>query len=268
MPGNITPIFSRVGDIQGSVNMTVPVAAASSGYWGTDANTYTIYTSDVTNGGFLQRVRLKANGSNPANVVRFYLCNTFGSLATTTSAPQTPTATVAATTGTLTPGTYFGKIQAIDAFGQPGVFSTEASATVPATGNNIVWGWAAPATVTQGVSGYRVIVGLAAGQEQAYFANISGTSTSYTQTNTYIIGTVGTITGGFIGPQININSLTLNSTLLGEISIPATTATATAGTVDIDYLLNIAIPPGYRVLAGLGTATANGIIATAIAGKY
>ena len=271
MAGNITPIFSRVGDIQGSVQLNNPMAAANSGYWGTDANTYVIYTADPTNGGFLQRVRLKANGTNPANVVRFFICNTLGNLATTTTAPQTPTATISAAAGTMTPGTYYMKVQAIDAFGQAGAFSTEISNTVPATGNNIVWGWSAPATVTQGVSSYRIVVGLATNQEQVYFANLSGTS--YTQNTSYLIGTSGTTVGGFCGVMSNssatfTNSLLLNTTFFGELSIPATTATATAATVDLDYPFNIALPPGYRVLAGLGTTTANGIIATAVAGKY
>ena len=62
--------------------------------------------------------------------------------------------------------------------------------------------------------------------------------------------------------------LTINTFFLGELSIPAITATATAATIDIDYPLNFAVPPGYRIIAGLGTTTANGLFCTAIAGKY
>lgn len=280
MAGNITPIFSRVGDIQGPVLMLNPVSATASagatGYVGTDANTYNVYFADATNGGFVQRIRLKANGTNPANVVRFWICNGLGNIQTTTSAPTTPTATLSATQTTnvqqLTPATYFMKVQAIDAFGQPGVFSTEISNTVPAGGNNIVWGWSAPSTTTQGVSAYRMVLGLATNQEQFYIANIAGSVTSFTQ-NTSHFTTLSTYTGGFIGQIANstatyVTSMTYNSTLIGEISLPATTAIATAGTVDIDYPLNIALPPGYSIIAGLGTATANGWYATAIAGKY
>jgi len=279
MAGNITPIFSRVGDVPTGVLLLNPVnsagAANSTGYVGTDANTYQVYSADYLNGGFVQRIRLKANGTNPANVVRFWINNGAGNLQTTTTAPQTPTATLSSTqSSTMIPAVYYMKVQAIDAFGQPGPFSTEISNTVPTGGNNIVWGWTAPATATQGVSTYRVIIGLASNQQQIYFGNIAGTSVTFTQNTSYITGgTVGTFTGGLIGQVANSSavyatSLQYNQSLIGEISLPATTAIATAGTVDIDFPLNLALPPGYRILAGLGTATANGWYATAVAGKY
>ena len=275
MAGNITPIFSRVADIQGSTLLLNPVAATTtagaSGYAGFDANAYCIFTSDPISGGFVQRIRLKSNGTNPANVVRFWLCNANGQLQTTTTAPQTPTATISGTAGTMTPGTYYMKVQALDAFGQPGAFSTEISNTVPATGNNIVWGWSAPATVTQGVSTYRLVLGLASNQEQFFIANVSGTS--YTQNTTFWVGQLGNQYGEFCGPMSNstvtfTSDLTINTTLIGEISIPAIASTATASTADIDYPINAAIPPGYKIIAGLGTTTANGIYASVIAGKY
>ena len=271
MAGNQSPIFSRVGDVQGSVLLVNAVGAANSGYWGTDANTVTLYTADQTNGGFVQRVRLKANQSTPATVVRFWICNANGQLATTTTAPQTPAAAVSTTAGTMTPGTYFYKIQALDAFGQPGAFSTEVSNTVPSTGNNISLTWTAPSTATQGVSQYRIAVGLATNQEQFYIANVVGLA--YTQNTSFWTGQLGNQFGGFTGIIANSTvtfqtSLTLNSTFVGEISLPAVTASATAATVEIDYPLNIALPPGYRLIAGLGTAAANGIMATVIAGKY
>jgi len=271
MAGNQSPIFSRVGDVQGSVLMLNPVGTTGAGYTGLDANTYSIYSADPTNGGFVQRIRLKSNNTNPANVVRFWMCNANGDYATTTTAPQTPTATISATSGTMTPGTYYMKVQALDAYGQPGSFSSEISNTVPSTGNNIVWGWSAPATVTQGVSGYRLAIGVAANQEQFVIANVTGTS--YTQNTTFFTGQLGNQVGQFTGYIGNSSatfttSLLLNTTLIGEVSIPAFTASATAATADVDYPLNIAVPPGYRIIAGLGTTTANGIFATAIAGKY
>jgi hypothetical protein len=272
MAGNQSPIFSRVGDVQGGVIMQNAVASTGSGYTGTDANTYTIYTADPTNGGFVQRIRLKANANTPANVVRFWMCNANGNYATTTTAPTTPTATISATSGVMTPATYYMKVQAIDAFGQPGPWSAEVSNTVPATGNNIVWGWSAPSPATQGVSTYRLAIGLAANQDQFVIANVTGTS--YTQNTTFWTGQLGNQVGQFYGYVTNssasfTNSLLLNTTLIGEVSIPAFTASNTSATADIDYPLNIAVPPGYRIIAGLGnTAGANGIFATAIAGKY
>ena len=271
MPGNITPIFSRVGDIQGPTLLQNPVAATGTGYTGADANAVGIYNADPINGGFIQRIRVKANATQPANVIRFWLCTTAGHIPTTTTAPQTPTATISSSAGTMTPGTYYMKVQALDAMGQPGAFSTEISNTVPATGNNIVWGWSAPATVTQGVSNYRLAIGLATGQEQFVIANV-GNVLTYTQNTSYWTGYNGNQQGFFqlVGNTTATYStqLTINTFFLGELSIPAITATATAATIDIDYPLNFAVPPGYRIIAGLGTTTANGLFCTAIAGKY
>ncbi len=59
-----------------------------------------------------------------------------------------------------------------------------------------------------------------------------------------------------------------NNALVGQISLPATTASAAAATIEIDYPLNIALPAGYRVLVGLGTAVSAGWVATCIAGNY
>lgn len=59
-----------------------------------------------------------------------------------------------------------------------------------------------------------------------------------------------------------------NNTFYGEVSLPATTAIATAATVEIDYPMGFALPPGFRLYFGLGTAVAAGWVATVIAGDY
>lgn len=59
-----------------------------------------------------------------------------------------------------------------------------------------------------------------------------------------------------------------NNVFYGEIALPSTTASATAATVDIDYPLNLALPAGFRLYFGLGTAVAAGWVATVIAGDY
>lgn len=59
-----------------------------------------------------------------------------------------------------------------------------------------------------------------------------------------------------------------NNVFYGEVSLPATTLIATAATVEIDYPLNFALPPGFRIAFGLGTAVAAGWVATVIAGNY
>jgi hypothetical protein len=59
-----------------------------------------------------------------------------------------------------------------------------------------------------------------------------------------------------------------NNVFFGEVSLPATTAIATAATIEIDYPLGFAIDAGFRVYAGLGTAVAAGWVCTVVAGKY
>lgn len=59
-----------------------------------------------------------------------------------------------------------------------------------------------------------------------------------------------------------------NNVFYGEISLPATTATAAAATVEIDYPMDFALPAAFRLYFGLGTAVAAGWVATVIAGDY
>ena len=53
----------------------------------------------------------------------------------------------------------------------------------------------------------------------------------------------------------------------GEASLPATTASTSSGTADIDYPMNIILPAGYKIYIGVTTVAA-GWIATVIAGNY
>ena len=78
---------------------------------------------------------------------------------------------------------------------------------------------------------------------------------SYTQTQMPINGTYDDPTVG-------------NSKLIGEISLPATTAIATAATSDIDYPMRIALPPGGEIYVGLGTTVAAGWLVMGIGGDY
>lgn len=59
-----------------------------------------------------------------------------------------------------------------------------------------------------------------------------------------------------------------NNAFYGEVSLPATTATATAATIDVDYPMGFALPPGFRIYFGLATAVASGWCCTAIGGDY
>jgi hypothetical protein len=66
------------------------------------------------------------------------------------------------------------------------------------------------------------------------------------------------------------NATATNNTFYGEISLPATTASVTASTVDIDYPMNFALPAGYRIVIGISATTtlASGWTPTVIAGAY
>lgn len=64
------------------------------------------------------------------------------------------------------------------------------------------------------------------------------------------------------------NTSAANNSFYGEISLPATTAGATAATVDIDYPLNLALPAGFKIYVGLGTAVSAGWVVTPVAGEY
>ena len=66
------------------------------------------------------------------------------------------------------------------------------------------------------------------------------------------------------------NTSATNNVFYGEISLPATTASITAATVDVDYPLNIALPAGYRIVVGISATTtlASGWACSVIAGAY
>lgn len=59
-----------------------------------------------------------------------------------------------------------------------------------------------------------------------------------------------------------------NNAFYGEITLPGTAATIIAATVEIDYPMNFAIDPGFRIYFGLGTAVLGGWVCVCIAGVY
>lgn len=82
---------------------------------------------------------------------------------------------------------------------------------------------------------------------------------------------IGTNTASVARVFINngsANTTAANNTFYGEISLPATTAIATAATVEIDYPMNFALKPGFTIYVGLGTTVAAGWVCTAIGGQY
>lgn len=82
---------------------------------------------------------------------------------------------------------------------------------------------------------------------------------------------IGTNTASVARIYINngsTNTTASNNSFYGQISLPATTAINTAATVEIDYPLNIALNPGFRIYVGLGTTVAAGWVPVVIGGKY
>lgn len=144
MAANTAPIFTLAGDQSnnGTTGMNQLITAAATDYTGIDADTSLVWTADATEGGYIERLRFKAGGTNVATVARIYLNN-------------------GATNGTAT-----------------------------------------------------------------------------------------------------------NNTFYGEISLPATTAIATAATIDIDYPMGFSMKAGWRIFVGLATAVAAGWVVTPIAGRY
>lgn len=246
MVANVNPIFSKQGDIQDGGILT----AAANDYTGKGVNNVVLFTADVTNGGFIQNLRLKALGTNVATVLRLYVNNGLGRMeAAIAAVAGTPTGTPSASGGTLQAGNYFAKIVAIDQYGAPTAASTEtASVAVTGTTGSITWNW----TTVTGAASYIIYVGSVTNGQLTYFKS---TTNSFVQT-------------AAIGVRDSLNGSINNNYFFGEITLPATTISAVAATPDINYPLNIALPPGYRLIGGLATAVAAGWFVTTVGGAY
>lgn len=71
MAGNSVPLLSKVGDVQWG---TAAILTANTAKDGT-GTVITIFTADATNGGFIQRVRWRAAGTNVVSVGRMFINN-------------------------------------------------------------------------------------------------------------------------------------------------------------------------------------------------
>ena len=259
MTANTAPIFSRLGSVEGGVVLTT----AANDYTGVSINNQFIFDADSVNGSFIQKLRFKAMGTNVATVARIYINNgNLNQTSTIATIVSAPTATTSTTGGALSTGTYFARVQPVDQWGgvpaaglASSVSPESASTFVAGPNGRITWNW----TNVPGAARYRIFVGSQAGGQYAYFTTAS--TPSFTQTSaTQIIGT--DISLG--SPQDYIT----NQVFIGEVSLPATTAVATAATPDIEYALNLALPPGHRILVGLGTTVAAGWAVSGIGGNY
>ena len=71
MPANKQPIFSSLGDIQWGPTTATTANTAVDG----TGTVLTVFTADITNGGFVQRIRFRPAGTNIATVARVFINN-------------------------------------------------------------------------------------------------------------------------------------------------------------------------------------------------
>lgn len=254
MTTNTTPIYSGAGDIQGGDLLTT---AALLDYSGTNANNTVTFTSNGTYGGYIQKIRFKAAGTNAATVARIYINNGNSRLASSVAAVTgTPAGSLITTGGNLMTGStganYFAKIVALDQYGgitAPSLETASVSNVTTGLSGSITWTWGN----VVGAKSYRIYVGPVTNGQLSYF---TANASPFVQTEP--VGTRESITG----------TTPTNNYLYGEISLPATTATATAATVDIDYPMNFALGPGQRVVVGLASNVVAGWYITGFGGTY
>jgi len=71
MAVNTQPIFSIAGDVQWGATAITTANVAKDG----TGTVLTSFTADATNGGFVQRIRFRAAGTNVATVARVFINN-------------------------------------------------------------------------------------------------------------------------------------------------------------------------------------------------
>jgi hypothetical protein len=65
-----------------------------------------------------------------------------------------------------------------------------------------------------------------------------------------------------------LTTIAVNNILYGEIALPAVTASTALPLPDVDYMMNMALPPSYRLMCGLGSSIASGWFPSVIGGQY
>lgn len=269
MAGNISPIFSKQGSIQSGA--ALPIAVTAADYTGVGAHNVGVWDADEINGGFIQKLRFKSLGVNAATVARIYINDgnlNYTSGLVTAAVSAAANGTPSTSGGTLATGNYFARIQPVDQYGAVplagsiATFNAE-SAAVAVTGpaGSILWAWPA----VTGAAKYRIFVGNVANNAYGFFETTAtpGTAIANSYTQTTALQTVGTdLKVGSIQDYFH------NQMFYGELSLPATAASNTAAQPDIDYTINLALPPGHRILVGLAGNVASGWVCTGIGGAY
>ena len=143
MAVNTAPIYTLTGDIQGGDILTTQ----SADYTGQGLLNVAVFAADATNGGYIQRLRFKALGTNIATVARIYVNNGSSRLASISAAATTPAGTPSNTGGTLLAGAYYAKVVAVDQYGTATAAGTESALVTVLSGStgSIGWTWTASA---------------------------------------------------------------------------------------------------------------------------
>ena len=82
------------------------------------------------------------------------------------------------------------------------------------------------------------------------------------------VGTnVATVLRLFINNGLT-NATAANNSLIGELTLPATTLSEVAQQLSMELPLNFALPAGYRLYVTLGTTVAAGYEVTVLGGSY
>ena len=66
----------------------------------------------------------------------------------------------------------------------------------------------------------------------------------------------------------SVNTTASNNALIAEMTLPATTASNTLALPTYELPVNLALPPGYKLNAALGTAVSAGYKLSAVGGQY
>jgi hypothetical protein len=101
MPANTAPIYTRIGDVQWISGITTANTTTDL----TSGTTYLAFTSDATNGGYVQKIRFRAvtgtGNNNVATVARIWI-NNGSATGTATNNILFDEISLAATTGSAT----------------------------------------------------------------------------------------------------------------------------------------------------------------------
>lgn len=110
-----------------------------------------------------------------------------------------------------------------------------------------------------------------AGVTTVFAATTSGSGGNGAYVRKLLVRAVGTNVATVVRIYLNngsANATAANNVLIDELSLPATTASASQALPTFEIPLEFAIPAGYKVMISLGTTIAAGIVAAVIGGEY